>query len=101
MIGALALAPSLVLGVWMQLSPARPASITIKDAQRQATVALVAGPLGPALRPEQLAPIFDVSVRRTGGDRFVVRSGGVEIQMALGLPFARVGEDSRQLVSPP
>ncbi len=82
-------------------SPAAPPSIVIKDAQRQATVALVNGPQGPALRPEQLAPILDVSVRRLGEGRFIVRAGGVDIEMSVGSPYAKVGEDARQLLAEP
>jgi len=100
MIGALAL----WLGLGLQVASARPAaieSIVVKDAQRQATVRLTQGPNGPALRPEQLAPIVDVKVAKGRDDRWVVRAGGVEIQLAVGLPFAWVGEESRQLLSPP
>lgn len=100
MIGALAL----WLGVSLQVASARSGAleaIVVKDAQRQATVRLTQGPEGPALRLEQLAPIVDVTVLRGRDERFVVRTGGVDVEMAIGLPYARVGGETRQLVAAP
>lgn len=98
MIAALSLA--LQLSVAQQAAP-HPGRFVVKDAERQTTVVLVEGPSGPSLRPEQLAPVLEVSVRRLGGDRFSLTAGGVEIEMRVGSPVVRVGGESEELTGAP
>lgn len=92
---------TLALALQMAVVSASPATFVVRDAQRQTTVTLVTGPNGPALRPEQLAPLLDVRVQRLAGERFMVGAAGAEMEMAPGLPFVRVGEETRQLAAAP
>jgi N-acetylmuramoyl-L-alanine amidase len=76
-------------------------SLVVKDASRSVTVAVVASPSGPLVRPEQLRPIVPLTVSHLTGDRWLLIVGGSTIEVEEGLRFARVGESTFQLARAP
>ena len=81
------------------LAPAGP--LVVKDAARSSSIALVAAPGGPLLRPELLRPIVPLTVSHLTGNRWVLIINGTAIQVEEGLRFARVGDQTYQLAAAP
>lgn len=87
----------------LQVAAAPPPTITVRDATRSIEVALVpgVGNSGPMIRPEALAPLVAVSVRRNSPVRYTVTVGGVHMLVEPGLASVRVGDSVRPLAAPP
>ena len=90
-----------------QLAVARPPApdvagpLVVKDANRSASVALVPTSGGPLLRAEQLRPIVPVTVSHLTASRWMLIVNGVAIEVEEGIRFAKVGEQTYQLATPP
>ena len=76
-------------------------ALVVKDASRSVTVAVVASPSGPLVRPEQLRPIVPLTVSHLTGDRWLLIVGGSTIEVEEGVRFARVVDVAFQLARPP
>ena len=80
---------------------AAPASLTVKDASRSLSVGLIAASGGPLLRAEQLKPVVPITVSHLTGSRWMLIVNGTGIAVEDGNRFAKVGDQTYQLASPP
>ncbi len=82
-------------------SPTATGPLLVKDASRSASIGLVAAPGGPLLRAEQLRPIVPLTVSHLTGNRWLLLVNGATIEVEEGLRFAKVGDQTYQLATPP
>ena len=97
----LALAAALQIASASPAAPSPAGTLTVKDASRSASVALVAAEGGPLLRAEQLRPIVPITVSHLTGSRWMLIVNGTAIEVEHGLRFAKVGDQTYQLAAAP
>ena len=91
-----------VVLVAMQLSAAAsPRSLVVRDFRQRMRVPIVASAEGPMLRPESLADMMDIQVRRDSGSSYTLAVWGTELHLEVGVPVVRVGADVRPLAVAP
>jgi len=91
-----------VLLVAMQLgAAAAPRSLVVRDFQQRMRVPIVASADGPMLRPESLAEMMDIQVRRDSGSSYTLAVWGTELHLEVGVPVVRIGADVRPLAVAP
>ena len=82
-------------------APSSPARLVVRNATRSATVTLLQTAAGPMLPVEALRPILSVDIARGAAGAYIATIGGVRFKLETGSPIVVVGDDARQLVSPP
>ena len=89
------------LFVALQLGAATPRSLVVRDAHQRVRVPIVASADGPMLRPESLADVMAVDVRRDAGDpsKFTLSVWGTELRLEAGVALVRVGDEVRPLAT--
>ncbi len=85
----------------LQVAAASPTMLIVRHGDREAVVPLVATNLGPALRPELLAPVLDVSVASLASGRHAVSVAGVRIELIEQVPFAIIGASVLPIAASP
>src|SRR5437868_11535699 len=85
------------------LGAATPRSLVVRDAHQRVRVPLVASTDGPMLRPESLADVMELDVRRDPGEtgKYTLTVWGTELKLEVGVPMVRVGDAARPLASAP
>ena len=96
-----ALVAAFQLAVATPRAPDVAGPLVVKDANRSASVALVPTSNGPLLRADQLRPIVPVTVSHLTARRWMLIVNGVAIEVEEGIRFAKVGEQTYQLATPP
>jgi N-acetylmuramoyl-L-alanine amidase len=76
-------------------------SLVVRDASHTVRVPLVASASGPMLRPESLAELLPISVRRDSAGAYTVEVWGTRLQLEAGVPVVRVDGKSRPLATAP
>lgn len=87
--------------VALQVAVASPTVLIVRHGDREAVVPLVATNLGPALRPELLAPVLDASVTALASGRHAVTVAGVRIELIEQVPFAIIGASVLPIAASP
>jgi len=91
------------LVVALQLGAAMPRSLVVRDAHQRVRVPIVASPDGPMLRPESLAGVMEMDLRRDAGEanKYTLNVWGTELHLEAGVPVVRIGDDVRPLAVAP
>lgn len=76
-------------------------SLTVSDASRSKSVALVATPDGPILRADRLKPVVPITVSHLMGDRWMLIVNGTGIELQQEVRLAKVGDQHFQLAAAP
>lgn len=80
---------------------ASPKALVVRDQNRRVTVPVVASAAGPMLRAESLGSVMPIDVRRGRGSVYTIEVWGAQLELEVGVPVVRVGDESIQLVAPP
>lgn len=87
-----------------QLAAATPVPATtlvVRDANHSMRVPLVASANGPMLWPGSLAEMLPVDLRHGSGAEYTLEIWGTHMELEAGLAVVRIGDEVRQLVTPP
>jgi N-acetylmuramoyl-L-alanine amidase len=89
--------------VALQIGAAMPRSLVVRDAHSRVRVPVVASADGPMLRPDALADVMELSLRRDPGEtsKYTLTVWGTELHLEAGVPVVRVGDVARPLVIAP
>jgi len=89
--------------VAMQIGAAMPRSLVVRDAHSRVRVPVVASADGPMLRPEALADVMELSLRRDPGEtsKYTLNVWGTELHLEAGVAVVRIGDTVRQLAVAP
>ena len=89
--------------VAMQIGAAMPRSLVVRDAHQRVRVPVVATADGPMLRPESLADVMELSLRRDAGEttKYTLTVWGTELHLEAGVPVVRLGDVVRPLAVAP
>ncbi len=89
--------------VAMQIGAAMPRSLVVRDAHSRVRVPVVASAEGPMLRPESLADVMELSLRRDAGEtsKYTLTVWGTDLHLEAGVPVVRIGDVVRPLVTAP
>lgn len=90
-----------VLQLAVAAVPSLSGPLVVKDASRSVSVSLVAAAGGPLVRADQLRPIVPLTVSHLTGNRWLLLVGRTAIEVEEGLRFAKVGDQTYQLTTPP
>jgi N-acetylmuramoyl-L-alanine amidase len=77
------------------------ATLVVRDAHRTVRVPLVSTASGPMLRPESIGDMLPIGVHHDSASAYTLDVWGVRLQLEVGLALVRVGDDVRQLATPP
>jgi N-acetylmuramoyl-L-alanine amidase len=89
--------------VALQLGAAVPRSLVVRDSHQRISVPIVASPDGPMLRPESLASLMELDLKRDPSDsrKYTLTVWGAELRLEAGVPSVRIGDQVRPLVIAP
>ena len=82
-------------------TPAPATALVVRDANRSIRVPLVATSNGPMLWPGSFQGMLPVDLRHGSGPSYTLEIWGTRMELEVGLAVVRVGDDVRQLVTPP
>lgn len=82
-------------------SPDTSTAITIRDGSATTSVPIVFARDGRLLRATQLLSPMALLLRKMDGGRYLITASGTEIELNVGVPFARIGKDATPLSSAP
>jgi len=77
------------------------AALVVRDAHRSVRVPVVNTETGPMVRPEAFGDMLPVGVRHDSASAYTLEIWGTRLQVEVGSPFVRAGEDVRPLATPP
>jgi N-acetylmuramoyl-L-alanine amidase len=78
-----------------------PTSLVVRDANHSVRIALTATANGPMLWPGALSEMLPVDLRHISGSPYTLEIWGTRMELEPGLSVVRIGDDVRQLVTPP
>jgi N-acetylmuramoyl-L-alanine amidase len=97
----LALAAAFQLAIAAPPGEGPPATLTVKDAARSVSIAVIQTPAGPMVRADQLRPILPITVSHLMGERWMLIAGAAAIEVEEGVRVARVADAMYQLAAAP
>jgi N-acetylmuramoyl-L-alanine amidase len=77
------------------------AALVVRDANRSVRVPVVSTDAGPMVRPEAFGDMLPVGVRHDSASAYTLEIWGTRLQVEVGGQFVRVGDEVRQLATPP
>ena len=77
------------------------AALVVRDAHRSVRVPVVSTDAGPMIRPEAFGDMLPVGVRHDSGSAYTLEIWGTRLQVEVGTALVRVGDEVRQLATPP
>jgi N-acetylmuramoyl-L-alanine amidase len=77
------------------------ATLVVRDAHRVVRVPLVSTATGPMVRPEAFGDLLPVGVHHDSASAYTLDIFGAHLQLDVGASTVRVGEEVRQLATPP
>src|SRR5262245_9090634 len=78
-----------------------PASLVIRDQQRQARIPIVASATEPMLRADALSQILPIEIQRGNGSSYTLKAWDTSLELEAGVPVVRIQNDTIRLVSAP
>ncbi len=77
------------------------ATLVVRDAHRTVRVPLVLTASGPMLRPESSGDMLPIGVHHDSASAYTLDVWGVRLQLEVGVALVHMGDDVRQLATPP
>lgn len=78
-----------------------PSVLVVRHGEREGFAAVVSTGVGPMIRAQEVIGPLGALLRQDGRDRFRLVLGDAEVELTLGIRFARVGSVTEPLVSSP